>query len=177
MKLITLVFLTLFTLISSTALAASQAHEADAQFGLNRGQAEKHRLGDRLIKGRVHVAHGRWDFAVDGGGTGTYVLRGPDGKAVVLPNKAVVWDCIIDVTTPLTTSASGTMAFGTGQAGNDLKAATAAASVTGLLACVPVGTASSAIKLTADRTMTVAIATGALTAGKLAVRVQYFLGE
>lgn len=159
--------------------AGTLASERAAQFELNQaspGAMAKHQLGTRTQSQRVLIAKAKYDFAVQGGAIGTVNLVGEDGKAVVLPNKAVVVDCLIDVLTQGATSASGTLALGTGQAGNDLKAATAAASYTGRVACVPVGSAATVIKLTADRTMTATIATGALTAGKLWVYVYYILG-
>lgn len=157
----------------------SLAREKDATFGLNQaspGAMAKYQLGSRVVNHAVRVAKAKYDFSVQGGAQGTGNLVGLDGKAVVLPNKALVVDCVIDVLTPATTSASGTIALGTGQTGVDLKAGLAAASYTGRVACIPVGSAATMIKLTADRTMSYTIATGAITAGKFWVYVYYIIG-
>ncbi len=179
-SLIGVLLATCLMMASMPVFADTQAQMLGAQTDLNKaspGAMQKHLLGKKLITQTVHVAKAKYDFAVQGGAVGAITLVGDDGKAVVLPSKAVVVDCIIDVITPATTSASGTLALSTGQSAADLKAALAAASYTGRVACIPVGTAASAIKLTADRTMVGAIATGALTAGKLYVLVQYVMSE
>ena len=49
--------------------------------------------------------------------------------------------------------------------------------LSGVVAGIPVGTAATAIKLTAERTLSVAIATAALTAGKFIVHVEYVVSE
>lgn len=168
--------LVLVTTVNAATLSASNA----AQFGLNQaspGAMAKYQLGTGVMKHSVKVLKATFDFAVLGGAVGTYTLRGEDGKPVVIPQKAIVVNCLIDVITQGATAASGTIAIGTGQAANDLKAALAAASYTGLVACVPVGSAATSIKMTADRTMTAAIATGAITAGKFNVLVHYIISE
>lgn len=159
---------------------ATLANEKNKQFDLNRASPnmmQKHLLGSSIVQNRVHTVKAVYDFDVNGGAITTSTnLLGIDGKAVVIPNKAIIIGCIIDVETPATTSASGTIAISAQSAG-DLKAALAAASWTGLLACVPVQTAASSIKMTADRTLTYAIATGAITAGKIKIDVQYIMSE
>lgn len=167
-------------LLSTSAFGATLSATLGSEFDLNKANPNmmaKHQLGTVLQKNRVHVAAATYDFSVLGGAVGAITLRGDNGQPVVIPNKAVIVGCIIDVQTPATTSASGTISLSTGQTAADLKAATAAASYTGLVACVPVGTAATAIKITADRTMVAAIATGAITAGKFTVFVQYILGR
>lgn len=174
--LFTFIFTVLFSL---PAFGASLSRERDAQFGLNKaspGAMAKYQLGTMSISNRIHIAKAKYDFAVQGGAQTTFNLVGENGQPVVLPNKAVVVDCLIDVLTVGAAGGTGTLALGTGQAGNDLKAAFAAASYTGRVACVPVGTAATAIKLTADRTMTGTIATANWTQGKLWVYVYYILG-
>lgn len=175
-------------LLLGLALGFSPAHadtrqgQLNIQFDLNRaspGAMQKHVLGTKIIQGSVRHLRAVYDFTVLGGAIGTVTLRDATfpGLAAKLPSGAIVRDCIIDVITPGTTSASGTMALGTGQSTTDLKAALAAASYTGLVACVPVGTAATAIKLTADRTLVGTIATGALTAGKWYVHIWYEMSD
>lgn len=176
----------LFTMIltlvfsMSTAFAGTQAAVNAAEFDLNRaspGAMQKYQLGTIVMKHELRMIKAVYDFAVNGGAVSTITLKGDNGQSVVIPKGAIVVDCLIDTITPATTSASGTIAFGTGQATNDLKAALAAASLTGLVACVPVGSAATSIKMTADRTMTATIATGALTAGKAYVYVYYIMSS
>ncbi len=167
--------------LSSSVQAGTRQSELNAQFLLNKaapGSLQKSRLGDRAVNETLHTLRAKYDFAVQGGATGAVTLLDVStGQAAVLPKGAIVRDCIIDVITPATTSAAGTLALSTGKSAADLRTATAAASVTGLLACVPVGTAATAIKMTADSTMVGDIATGALTAGKLYVIIQYELSD
>lgn len=165
----------IFGLMATTSLAATLAQENAAAFDLNRASPNamaKHKLGTRVTGRVVRVAKAKYDFAVQGGAVGTGNLVGEDGLTVVIPSGAVIVDCLIDVITPATTSAAGTIAL-TAQSAGDIKAALAAASYTGRVACIPVGSAATSIKLTADRTLAYAIATGAITAGKFWIYVQY----
>lgn len=174
--LLTVLFALLLTL---TASAGTLNEEKSAEFGLNQaspGAMAKYQLGTQLVANDVRVIKGTYDYAVLGGANGTYNLRGSDGKPVYLPNKAVVLDCIIDVQTPGTTSGAATIAIGANTA-SDLKVATGAASYTGRVACTPVGTAATAVKITADRPLTATIASQPVTAGKFVVIVQYVLSE
>lgn len=160
------------------AHAASLSNEQADQYRLNLAspnQMREAQLGNKVIQGSVRLMLATYDFSVLGGAIGTLTLHDIKNQPAVLPKGAVITSCIIDVKTAATTSASGTIALSTGQTGADLKAATAAASYTGLVACIPVGSAATAIKLTADSTMTAVIATGAITAGKLTVAVQYIV--
>lgn len=176
MKFLFILLMSMMTCFVSHAETLQQIK--DVEFGLNQaspGAMAKFQLGTKIVKSDVLVARAKYDFAVQGGAVGTGNLVGEDGKIVTLPNGAVIVDCLIDVITPATTSASGTIAL-TANSAADLKAATAAASYTGRVACIPVGSAATAIKLTADRTLTYSIATGAITAGKFWIYVQYIVG-
>lgn len=173
-------FLTLFLSVCvHPAFAGSAASESNAKFELNRASQNmlaRHKVGDRLTDNVMRVARGSYSFAKQGGGPATVNLLDPYGQPVVLPKGAIIWDCVIDVQTAGTTSASGTMAINLQSAG-DIKAALAAASYTGRVACLVLGTAASALKLTADRTLQATIATGALTNGKWDVDLFYTTGN
>lgn len=111
-----------------------------------------------------------YDFAVHGGVVGDIPLD------LDLPANAVVYDGLIDVVTAPTSGGSATVALkleGTA----DLLAATAIASVTGQLDTVPDGAGANAVKTTAKRTLTVTVATAALTAGKMNIFLKYYLSE
>lgn len=183
MKFLVLI-LSLFTM--SLASAAGLSGTYGALFNFNHGQNfARDLLGTKVMRDQVHDLVLQYDFAKDGGAISTkHNLRfpsdlggSPSATAATLPKGALVTGCYIDVITAGTTSASGTMALSTGQAAGDLKAALAAASYTGIVACIPVGTAATAIKLTADSVPYYAIATGALTAGKWNLHIQYVLSD
>jgi uncharacterized membrane protein len=116
-------------------------------------------------------ATGVWDFAVDGGAVGNYVLFS-------LPKNTVITNIIIQcITTPAPTTTS-TFALQANTAG-DLLAATAVGSnwnAGKLVAGIPVGTAATSVLLTADRDITLVIGTQAFTAGKFVVHCEYFEG-
>lgn len=168
------------TLCTQSAFADTRADALNAQAVLNRAvpNGAVAKLGDKEVFKKENVMRATYDFAVLGGAVGAVTLRDAvTGGSAVLPKGALVRDCVIDVVTAPTSGGSATIALGTGQATTDLKAATAIATYTALLACVPVGTAATAIKLTADRTMSATIATAALTAGKFYVVVHYELSD
>lgn len=180
MKNILYLFMLLFVFACSPAFAVTYVGLQGEEFGLNRAapeQMQKNQLGTLITRRVVRVLRGSFDFAKSGGNIGAYNLTAENGQAAILPKNAIVTNCAIDVITAGTSSSSGTIALGTGQSATDLKAATAAASYTGLVACVPVGTVGTAIKMTADRTMTATIATGNISQLKLNVLVQYILSD
>ncbi|MBL7716584.1 MAG: hypothetical protein JNL01_14060 [Bdellovibrionales bacterium] len=166
-------------LCASNVWALSASDLGSAEHKLNQASTQamaETQLGTLLFREQVHTLKATYDFAKQGGVQGAIQLLGPDGKAAKLPKGAVVRDCLIDVlTTPV--GGSATIALGTGQTATDLKAATAIASYTGLVTCVPVGTAATAIKLTADRTPIATVATSDLTTGKFNVLIHYELSD
>lgn len=112
---------------------------------------------------------GRYDFAVDGGAVGSIVLRSEDGK---IPVGSIIKSGFIDVETACL-SATGTMALSAESAG-DLLAAVGQAGVTaGRKSVIPAATGATAIKLTAERSPTLAIATAPFTAGKFTLVIDY----
>lgn len=133
------------------------------------------KLGNTLFH-QVGCVAANYDFTRDGGAIGSTSLKSiTSGLPVVLPAGAIVTRSWIDVVAAGTTSASGTLAFTTGETAADILAATAAASVTGIVAGVSVGTAATMKKMTAARTPQAVIATGALTGGKATVFLEYVI--
>lgn len=171
--------------LSPLAHAFSKDAGYKAEFQFNQGAGfQISKLGTKIIRDTYHDVVVQYDFSKDGGAITTNTkLRSPASAgssgftSATLPKGAIVTGCFIDVITALTTSASGTVALSTGQAAADLKTATAAASYTGIVACVPVQTAGTAIKLTADSNPYYAIATGAITAGKFNLHIQYVMSD
>ena len=132
--------------------------------------------GDFVTVQAKQILRGLYDFATLGGAIGAVLLRDEENIALVLPNKAIITSVYIDVLTAITSGGSATIALGANTT-TDLKAATLYSSYTGIVAGTPVGTAATAVKLTADRNLTATIATAALTAGKFYVMVEYIMSE
>lgn len=155
----------------------TQVELLELEFIENQGDLANslYKVGTQIMRLTKKTLVATYDFAVLGGAVSTVNLKGIYGSNVVIPKGAIVTSCIIDVITALTSGGLATVALGTGQAGNDLKAALAFDSYTALVAGVPVGSAATSIKMTADRTMTATIATAALTAGKINVLVEYYV--
>lgn len=170
--------------VSTLSYGAPSAKEYGAEFSFNHGSGfQNYQLGTKVIRDQVRLLKVQYDFAKLGGAIGSKNLLVPvtpggvGASSATLPKNALIVGCYIDVVTPATTSASGTIALSTGQGAGDLKAALAAASYTGIVACIPTGTAASSIKLTADSVPTFTIATGAITAGKFNVLIEYILSD
>lgn len=177
-------FLAILFLAPMLASAAFKT-PAEVKFLMNQGYGSAAQLGTHVTDKKVHILKAQWDYSQVGGASGSISLRDVDNKAAVLPDNAIITDCIIDVITAPTSSGGApgpTVALSTGQSAGDLKAAAAYSGYTGLMACIPVGTAATSIKLTANRTPTITITTGSITAthsltgGKIDVLIQYLLG-
>lgn len=182
MKLL-LYFVSVLVLLLSgvSSWADTVAQVEGARFGLNQASPEmmqKYRLGTLVTSKKLWVLKAQYNKATMAG-TGTVTLLGPDGKLTYLPKGGIVTDCLIDVITAPTTATGGAnIALGTGQTTTDLKASTGTASYTGLVACVPIGSAATAIKLTADRTPIMTLSGSApLNAGKFNVLLQYIMSD
>lgn len=125
-----------------------------------------------LIEERKKQARGQYDFAIDGGAVSTITLRGDK-----IPSGAIVTDALIHVDTILASGGSPTVAVGTGEATNDVQAATAFGSApwstTGAKRAGALTATSAPVKTTAERSITITIATAALTGGKFSVVVDY----
>lgn len=134
----------------------------------------KHLQGTKIAKQLKQAMIATYDFSVLGGAIAALNLKNPAGTDAYLPKGAVITSCIIDVITAPTSGGSATIALSIQSAG-DLKAATAIASYTGLVAGVPVGSAATSIKLTADAIVVATVATAALTAGKINVLIEYYV--
>lgn len=145
----------------------------------NRALLQARAPNDNLLGLELHrtknLVMAVYDFSVNGGAVSSINLSDEFGNLVIFPIGAIITNVTLDVITACTTSASGTLALDS-QAGGDLLAATAAASVTGKLAGVPVGTAATWVKIaTSAKQLKATIATGALTAGKAYIFIEYLL--
>lgn len=123
---------------------------------------------------RLKAAVGIYDFAVDGGATGTIALMG----GTLIPLGATIVSGFVDVVTACTSGGSATIACQV-DAANDILTAVAVASwTTGRKNVLPAPTtgaltASTAVRTTAARDISIVIATAALTAGKFKVVLFY----
>ena len=155
-----------------------EAAGAKALLNKMNSTASKVRLGD-IIEGQKGSARAKYDFAVLGGAVSTINLRDVNDPTmtVTLPNKAIITNVIIDVITAMTsTGNNGTIALGANTT-VDLLAAVDADTLSAIHAGIPVGTAGTSVKLTAERALTVTIATNALLTGKFIVHVEYMISE
>jgi len=123
-----------------------------------------------FIEDSRQVAHGRYDFAVDGGATGDITLRGDK-----IPSGAIITDALIHVDTVLTSGGAATVAIKT-EAAADINAADlisgAPWSTTGAKRADFTAT-TAPVKTTAERSIVATVAAAALTAGKFSVLVSY----
>lgn len=169
---------TFFSALS--AFSGSQASVKNAEFALNRaspGAMQKYQLGSMVTYQKKWVLKGTYDYSVSGGAISTINLKDQYSNTLTLPKGAIVSDCLLDFITAGASLGSATISVSTGQSAADLKSALAVVSATGLVTCVPVGTAATSIKMTADRTPTISIATAALTAGKVNVLIEYWMSD
>jgi hypothetical protein len=168
-------------LFSATAMAAAGFPvPSTVEFLGNNPSNEgfrKIQLGTQLVQKKTQLMKAKYDFAKQGGAVGAIILQDVDGKDAVLPTKAIIRQVILDIQTGITSGGLATVALGANTT-TDLLAATAKASLgAGLVAGIPVGTAATAVKTTAQRNITATVGTAALTAGKFTAFIEYYLSE
>lgn len=178
-------FATLLVLMLPLYGFAAFKTPAETTFLLNQGYGSTTQLGSQLVGKKLHVLKAQYDYASVAGLSGSYTLKDVDGKDAILPAGAIVTDCVIDTLTAMTSSAFPKVSLGTGLAGSvtDLKAASILSVYSGLVACIPVGTAATSIKITTQSSPKLYVLTAsttsshALQAGKLNVLLQYLLSD
>lgn len=165
-------FLLMWAIPAFAAVTNSGVYEIDRMNPI----ARKYGLGSSIGL----IIKGQYDFAISGGGIGHHRLLTTSGDSIVLPAKAIVKRCIIDVVTvPAGATNATRLVVSLDQANNgDLKASTQVGSgFNGKLTCIPDGTLPTMIKLASAQTLDVLIASEALTSGKFNVFVEYFLSN
>lgn len=178
-----LLFLILTLLAAQTGLAETFAGMRASEFKLNQASQQAlqdTQLGSKVIKRAPHIMRAVYDFSLQGGSTGVINLRDPVNlqQPAQLPKGAIIRDCIVDVITAPTSAGTASLALGFGGTSTGLvKASTAIGSYTGLVACIPVGTAATAIKLQNDANVSTSISTANVTAGKFYVIIDYDFSE
>lgn len=124
------------------------------------------------------TAWARYSFAVDGGAISTIT---PDTTKynTLIPQGAIIMSGMIFVKAAVTATGAATVAIGTsaGSSSTAIKGATGKASYTlnALLDVVPVNTAATAVRMSADGYITFTIAGDALLTGILDVNLTYLL--
>lgn len=128
-------------------------------------------VGTSGYVGRTKWARAYYDFATDGGAIGAITLRGDK-----LPSGAVVLSTLVKVDTAVTTAASGTVALGINST-TDVRTAVVPGSGVDISATgVKLGAhtrAAAPLVLSADKDVVATVATGAITAGRFSVLVEY----
>lgn len=133
-------------------------------------------LGSQVTQKKLNVMKAVYDFTKLGGASGaTLVLRDAAGGEAVLPAGAIIIGGVTDEVTAVTVSGAS-ISFGINTT-VDLLAATAGATFAGVQAIIPVHTAASAVKVTAESGVTATITGGTVTAGKINVFLEYLLSE
>lgn len=123
-----------------------------------------------VVSRTLLVVRGRYDFAVDGGAVSTIALT----SGTPIPSGSTIVGGYVDVIAQLTSGGAATIACEV-EAANDILTAVAVASwTTGRKNVLPAPTtgaltASTAVRTTADRNISIVIATAALTAGQFDV--------
>ncbi len=141
----------------------------------------KAQLGS-LVQKTTGMLEAKYSFAVQGGSTTADIKLITDltkrASYAVLPNHAIVKRVWLDVVTQPTSGGAATFAV-KAQTAADLKSASAVSALTvGFHNGVPVGTTTTWIKLTADRTVTATIGSQSpVTAGKVNVYIEYEVGD
>lgn len=133
--------------------------------------------GNNLATLNTLLYHATYNFAVDGGAVGLITPL----SNVTIPQNYVIVNCALNSTTAVTSGGSATVSVGLSAGGGGaaaLVAATAKASwsANAFVQGVPVPqTASTWIKMSAPGTITLTVATAALTAGIVEVYVWGYL--
>ena len=126
----------------------------------------------------VQLAFALYDFAVDGGAISTITPV----TGFKLPDNAIILDGMVDViTTCVSATDAATIAIQSEAAGDIVVAKAISAGGddwdAGLQAIIPLGTAATAVKLTAARDIKIVIAVEAVTAGKFHIILRYVVTD
>ena len=147
---------------------------------LNQGQMTPAvQLGTQLVSHKIQVLKCQWKYSRQGGAVSTMNLQTVDGAPCKLPNKAIVVKSWIDEVSNVTSGdlAACMISVGTGQGADDLKVSTSAGGYSSVMNTLADWTASSAIKMTAERTPTLTVASTAITGGQLNVFISYLISD
>lgn len=173
----------LLTLLLSANLFAFTAITSEGAYKINRSSKLFRDLsvGTQISGGQWMRA--RWAYVLQGGAaTQDVILVDAEGLPAKLPANAIIYDCLIDVVTPVTAATLANVVVGfSSNAVADLKAMGGAV-VNGVstkqrVACVPTGSASTAVKMASEATLKLRIGSEALTGGRMDLFVNYVISE
>lgn len=166
--------------ITGPALPLAPAVKSLANSG-RPGAIQAIKLGSQLVDNKIQVLRAILDVSSIGGANSgsSYTLKDPEGGDATLPDNAVVRQVFIDT---ITAAASGsgttpTISFGTDSPPVNFKAATAFNSYSGVVAGIPVGTAATAVKMSADTAVGARVLAGSLSSGKIDLLIEYLISE
>ena len=178
--------ISLALVMTATSAYALPISHKDTRAALNTSSPNaqaKTQLGSQITNSKVHLLRATYRFSAQGGSSSSspISLYDFDGKPAKLPSGAVIKQVTaLTNTQPVSTqsgSFTSTLAF-RAQSAADLKASvTAVALTTGLSAGVPVGTAATMIKLTAERTVQLTLGVADLSAGSIDLLIEYYLTD
>lgn len=156
-------------------LPSNGAYELDRSGPLQR----KYSMGSQLREAQTFGLKGQWSVASQGGAaTTSYAFKNEWlSEDITLPKGAIIRECFFDVVQSVTSATSSGKFSLDSNATGDLKAAAFANTFSGRVACIPEGTLSNAVKLTAERTIQLTVGSEALSAGKVNLFLQYVLSE
>ena len=159
----------------------------DGGHNLNQGQKQANRknlstilqdIQNQLNKA-VQVYKFNYDFAVDGGGTGTIALRedGENVAATPIPDNSIMVYAYVDILTAIvSTGNNGTIALQLNSAGDILAAVDGDSLGANIVEGLPL-TGPTLTKTTAARTVSLVISVNNFTAGKFDVYVHTVQGS
>ena len=122
-------------------------------------------------KSATHEVSALYNFATMGGVVSTISLL------ATVPARAVILDGMIDVVGALTSAGGATVSLGAEAAGDLVLAVVLGSWGLGRHDIIPVGSAATSVKTTADRVVSIVVAVADLTAGKFRVTLRYMQSE
>lgn len=166
--------------ITGPALPLAPAVKSLANSG-RPGAIQSIKLGSQLVDNKIQVLRAILDISTLGGAASgsSFTLKDPEGGDATLPDNAIVRQVFIDTITAAA-SGSGTtpqISFGTDSPPVNFKAATNFTSYSGIVAGIPVGTAASAVKMSADTAVAAKVTAGSLSSGKIDLLIEYLISE
>lgn len=167
----------ILAMLVAAPIFANTALNSEAAYKLNRSSKLFRDLSVGSQLGAGGWVRAIYDYNIQGG-SGDVTLVDAEGLPAKIPANSVIYGCIIDVTSAIkgATSSSISLAFSSNAVG-DLKAATfnnvAPFNTQGRVACIPVSTAATAVKISSEATLKMRIGSEAVTAGRINLFVNY----
>lgn len=165
-------------LLAQSAFALPALTDVEQRLNTSATAGPASLLGTQIVSNKVQLLKCTYNYATQGGTTAAAInMKDVVGADCTLPSGAIVKQVITHVVAAVTSNGSATVSIGAGST-TDLMGSTAKASL-GLnvvIAGTPVGTAATAVRLTAAKVVKVTVGTAVLTAGRLETFIEYFLG-